>query len=215
MNRFRRSLKDERDVHSRLMQAYPEVPHAWYGALGLVSLGIGIAAIEIFPTQLPVWGFMFAILLSSLWSLPSGILQAMTNQMVHFTRMATLISGYLFPKKPVAHMIFKAAAIMVAGQAVLFCGDMKLGHYMKVPPRIMFLAQTIAVFTSCFVVTLVQNWMFENIVDFCEPTQKDGFVCLSTKTFATSSLIWGSIGPARFFGPGAMSVFRRSSIPQS
>jgi hypothetical protein len=105
MNRFRRSLKDERDVHSRLMQAYPEVPHAWYGALGLVSLGIGIAAIEIFPTQLPVWGFMFAILLSSLWSLPSGILQAMTNQMVHFTRMATLISGYLFPKKPVAHMI--------------------------------------------------------------------------------------------------------------
>jgi OPT family oligopeptide transporter len=188
------------------MLAYPEVPHTWYGILGLISLSMGIAAIKIFPTQLPFWGLLLAVMLSTLWSLPAGMLQAMTNQQIPFVRMSTLIAGYLFRNKPVANMIFKCAGIMVAAQALSFSGNMKLGHYMKVPPRIMFLAQVTATFISCFVVTFVQNQMFEHIVDFCEPTQKDGFVCQSTKIFATTSLIWGGIGPARLFGLGAMSV---------
>jgi OPT family oligopeptide transporter len=206
VSRFGRTLKDERDVHSRLMRAYPEVPHTWYGAVGLLSLITGIIAIKIFPTELPVWGFLFAVVLSALWSLPNGMLLAMTNQQMPFSRMAQLFAGYLFPSKPVACMVFKAAGFMVATQAVLFAGDLKLGHYMKIPPRIMFLAQVIAAFLSCFIVTFVQNWMFENIVDFCDPNQKNGFVCRSTKTFATNSLIWGGIGPARLFAPGKLSV---------
>jgi hypothetical protein len=56
-----------------------------------------------------------------------------------------------------------------ASQAVTFSGNLKLGHYMKIPPRIMFAAQTLAAVISCFVVTAVQNTMFSNIVDICSP----------------------------------------------
>jgi hypothetical protein len=84
MNRFTRTLRDERDIHSRLMQSYPEVPLTWYGIVGLISLGMSIAAIEIFPTQLPVWGLLLAIAFSALWSLPAGMIQAMTNQQMPF-----------------------------------------------------------------------------------------------------------------------------------
>jgi OPT oligopeptide transporter protein len=35
--RFRMSLRDERDVHSHLMQAYPEVPRWWYASVGVTS----------------------------------------------------------------------------------------------------------------------------------------------------------------------------------
>jgi len=58
--------------------------------------------------------------------------------------------------------------------------------------------------TSCIVVVLVQNWMFSNIADFCTKHQANGFMCPSTNTFATASLIWGGIGPRRLFSAGGL-----------
>jgi hypothetical protein len=74
---------------------------------------------------------------------------------------------------------------------------------MKIPPRVMFSVQLAAATVSCFVVLLVQNWVLNNVVDVCMPHQKDGFICASSNTFATSSLIWGGVGPTRIFSPGA------------
>jgi len=48
------------------------------------------------------------------------------------------------------------------------------------------------------------NWQLDNIVGVCEPTQKQRFVCMNTHTFFTSSIIWGSLGPARMYGPGGL-----------
>lgn len=202
--RFRRSLKDERDIHSRLMQAYPEVPHLWYAILGLVSFVLMIITVEIFPTQLPIWALFLALFLAAFLTIPVGMLQAITNQQITLQVMHEMLAGYMLPGKPVANMIFKCVAYIGTNQAVGFSADLKLGHYMKVPPRIMFVAQVIAAFISCFVVTLVQDWMFSNIQDFCTIGQKDGFSCPSTGTFATASMIWGGVGPKRLFSPGAM-----------
>ena len=44
------------------------------------------------------------------------------------------------------------------------------------------------------------NWQLDNIPDICSQEQKDRFVCMSTHTFFTSSIIWGSLGPARMYG---------------
>jgi hypothetical protein len=104
-------------------------------------------------------------------------------------------------------MIFKCIGVQVCGQAASFSGDMKLGHYMKVPPRVMFAAQTIAVIINCFVIERVQTVMLANIPDICTPYQKDGYTCASTNTFATASLVWGGIGPHRLFSPGATYAY--------
>ncbi|KAH7915147.1 OPT oligopeptide transporter [Hygrophoropsis aurantiaca] len=202
--RFRRSLKDERDVHARLMQAYPEVPQLWYAILGCAMIILLFVAIEIFPTELPVWAACVAMALAALLSVPVGMLQAITNQQIALQVLHELAGGYMLPGKPVANMIFKAVAYIGTNQAVGFSGDLKLGHYMKVPPRLMFCAQVMAAFISSFVVIIVQNWMFANVVDICQPTQSDGFICPSTGAFATASLIWGGVGPARLFSPGGM-----------
>lgn len=204
VRRFRSDLRDERDVHSRLMQAYPEVPQWWYASLGITMLLIFIIVVEVFPTDVPIWALCVALLLAALMSVPAGILQAITNQQIGLNVMYELIGGYLLPGKPIAVMIFKAAAFAGTTQAVGFSGDLKLGHYMKIPPRLMFTAQVIAALVSSLVVISVQNWMFANIVDICQPNQPDYFTCPSTSVFATASLIWGGIGPQRIFSPGAM-----------
>jgi OPT family oligopeptide transporter len=200
VRRFRISLKDERDVHSRLMQAYPEVPKWWYTAVGVVSLTMLLVSIEIFPTQLPIWGALFAFGLATVLSLPIAMIQAITNQQVALNVLDEMIVGYALPGRPIANMIYKAIAYVGTNQAVGFAGDLKLGHYMKIPPRMMFLVQVVAAFISCVVSVLTQEWMFAHVVDFCHKHQPNGFVCPSTNTFATASLIWGGIGPRRLFG---------------
>ncbi|KAK0505821.1 glutathione transporter [Armillaria luteobubalina] len=192
VRRFRTSLRDERDVHSRLMQAYREVPSWWYGLVGIISFLLVVIAIEIFPTQLPVWAAFLAFGLSAIAAPP-----------IAFSVMYELIGGFMLPGKPVANVIFKAMGIMGSTQAATFAGDLKLGHYMKIPPRTMFTIQIVAVFVTCFVAVGTQAWMFANVEDMCLPTQKDGFICPTTNIFATASLIWGGIGPARMFGRGS------------
>ncbi|KAG6371674.1 OPT oligopeptide transporter [Boletus reticuloceps] len=204
MKRFRSNLKDERDIHSRLMQAYPEVPQWWYASLGITMLILLFVTVEVYPTDLPIWGVCVALVLAALVSIPVGMIQAITNQQVALNVMFELLAGYILPGKPVALMIFKTVSYAGTNQAVGFAGDLKLGHYMKIPPRLMFTAQVVAAFVSAIVVTLVQDWMFANIVDICQPNQPQFFTCPSTAVFATSSLIWGGIGPQRLFSPGTI-----------
>jgi OPT family oligopeptide transporter len=186
------------------MQVYPEVPQFWYVCTGAVSFILMIATIEIFPTQLPIWALLIALLLVGSLAVPVGMLYAIANQQIALQVVHEMLAGFMVPGRPVANMVFKCVAYMGTNQAVGFSGDLKLGHYMKIPPRMLFMAQVVAAFVSCFVVAVVQDWMYSNITDLCSVNQVDGFSCPSTGTFATASTLWGGIGPARVFGPGQM-----------
>ena len=188
------------------MQSYAEVPAWWYGVVGVISFVFLIIAIHIFPTQLPIWGACIAFFLAMILSLPLSMLQAIANQRVALQVMHELIAGYMLPGRPIANAIFKVIAYTGTDQAIAFAGDLKLGHYMKIPPRTMFTIQIIAAAVSSIVQTSIQDWMLANIADICTSDQKDGFICPHTDLFATATIIWGGIGPARLFGPGKMQV---------
>ena len=49
--------------------------------------------------------------------------------------------GLIYPGRPIANVSFKVYGYMSMAQAVSFLNDFKLGHYMKIPPRSMFLVQ--------------------------------------------------------------------------
>lgn len=184
------------------MLAYPEVPVWWYILVGVVSFIFIAVAIEIFPTGLPIWGAIIAFALAAILAIPVAMLMALTNMQVPLQVMHELIAGYILPGRPVANIIFKTIAYIGTNQAVAFASDLKLGHYMKIPPRIMFMAQTVAVVVASLVSIIVQDWMFAHVPDICTREQANGFVCPSTNTFATASLVWGGVGPARLFSPG-------------
>ncbi|KAJ6486426.1 OPT oligopeptide transporter [Mycena vitilis] len=204
VRRFRSSLKDERDVHSRLMQRYPEVPAWWYIMVGVLSTIFIFIAIEIFPTRLPIWAAALALFIAIIAAIPLAMLQAITNQHIALQVVEEMIAGYALPGRPVANIVFKAISFTGTAQGVAYAGDLKLGHYMKIPPRMMFTIQLVAGVITCFVVTIVQSWMFANVAGICTPDAPDNFVCPSTNVFATASLTWGGISPARLFSPGGL-----------
>ncbi|KAJ7159688.1 small oligopeptide transporter [Mycena filopes] len=198
----RRALHEQPDIHARLMSRYPQVPEWWYLILFLSMFVLGIISIEVWPTQMPVWAFVLALIIAFTYVIPIGMIQAITNQQVGLNVITELIIGYALPGRPVAMMMFKTWGYITMAQALTFTSDFKLGHYMKIPPRPMFWSQVIATIVAGTVQLGVQAWMFTNIKDFCAPNQKDGFICPSTEVFGTASIIWGVIGPRLMFSKG-------------
>ncbi|KAG1865655.1 OPT oligopeptide transporter protein-domain-containing protein [Suillus tomentosus] len=185
----RRSLREQADIHARLMSRYPQVPDWWYLSLFTLMFALGVVSIEIWPTEMPVWAFVIALLIALTYVIPCGMIQAITNQQIGLK--------YSLPGKPVAMMLFKTFGYISMAQALTFTSDLKLGHYMKIPPRKMFWCQIVAAIVAGTAQLGVQSWMFSNIPDMCSATQKDGFTCPSVEVFGTASIIWGVIGPER------------------
>ena len=58
--------------------------------------------------------------------------------------IAQFIIGYVLPGKPIANLLFKIYGRISTVHALSFLSDLKLGHYMKIPPRCMYTAQVIS-----------------------------------------------------------------------
>ncbi|KAJ5329424.1 hypothetical protein N7452_009814 [Penicillium brevicompactum] len=201
--RFKNVKHGGEDVHRRLMRVYDEVPDWWYGVLTVVVLGLGIFTTKYWDTELPVWGFIVVCFgLAVLLIVPEGILQGTTNQRVFLNIITELIAGYAWPGKPIANLMVKCYGYNAVKHGMDFAQDLKLGQYMKIPPRVLFFGQIYASILATATQTGVLRWMMGHIEGLCEPTNKQRFTCNGSKVMYNASLIWGTIGPQRMFQSG-------------
>lgn len=203
-NQVRRVKTEEKDVHARLMEQYKDTSQWWYAIVFVVFFGLSIATIRGWNTEMPVFALVIALLIAAFFLLPIGIIYALTNISVGLNVITEFIIGYMLPGKPIAMMFFKTFGYITNNQAITFAQDMKLGHYMKVAPRIMFSAQFVATIWGSLVQICVLKWAQGNIKDICEPHQKSHFTCPGSRVFFNASVIWGVIGPQRMFSSGQM-----------
>ncbi|RMY11651.1 hypothetical protein D0868_03021 [Hortaea werneckii] len=174
-SRFRLARKKEpNDVHMRLMSKYHEAPQWWYAALFVLGMAFGLATVLGYSSQLPWWA------------------------------ISPYLAGFMIPGKPIGVMIFKVYSTIVLGQAQTYSQDLKLAHYMKVPPRITFWAQVVMTLWASIVQIAVMNWTLGSIDGVCSAEQPSHFTCPNGRTFFSSSITWGVIGPQRMFGPGSI-----------
>ncbi|KAF9929717.1 hypothetical protein BGZ67_006168 [Mortierella alpina] len=200
---WRQSRDHSEDVHHKLMQAYPEVPDWWYAALFVVMTAVAIITCEVWDYKLPWWGVLLAIFLAAFFSLPVGLIQAITNQQPGLNIITEYVIGYILPGRPIANVTFKTLGYISMAQAMTFTSDLKLGHYMKIPPRAMFWAQLLGTVIAGLVNLLTANWLLRTQHDVCTDDNAL-FSCPSANTFYSASVIWGVISPNRMFGPTSM-----------
>ncbi|XP_059073909.1 oligopeptide transporter 5 [Cryptomeria japonica] len=197
------TLKDtSMDVHTRLMRTnYKPVPQWWFLIVLIVMMAGALWACEGFnkQLQLPWWGILFACALASFFTLPIGIITATTNQQPGLNIITEYFIGYLYPGRPFANVSFKTYGYISMVQALAFLGDFKLGHYMKIPPRSMFLVQISGTAIASTVYYLTSWWLLDTVPHIC--TQKNSnFTCPGDRVFYNASVIWGVVGPRRMFG---------------
>uniref|UniRef100_A0A7N0UCG8 Oligopeptide transporter 1 n=1 Tax=Kalanchoe fedtschenkoi TaxID=63787 RepID=A0A7N0UCG8_KALFE len=132
------------DVHTRIMKKnYEPVPQWWFYTILIIVIGLALFTCEGFgkQLQLPYWGVMLAVGLALVFTLPIGVITATTNQQPGLNVITELIIGYMYPGRPLANVAFKTYGYISMSQAIMFLSDFKLGHYMKIPPKSMFIVQ--------------------------------------------------------------------------
>ncbi|XP_031248634.1 oligopeptide transporter 4-like [Pistacia vera] len=113
------------------------------------------------------------------------------------------VMGIIYPGKPIANVCFKTYGYISMAQAISFLSDFKLGHYMKIPPRSMFLVQFIGTILAGTINLTVAWWLLTSIENICQDDLLpvgSPWTCPGDRVFFDASVIWGLVGPKRIFG---------------
>lgn len=203
--RFRLARKQEpHDVHMHLMSKYHEAPDWWYAALFVVAAAFGLATVLGYPSQCPWWAYFVSLIIAFVFIIPCCMILGITNIQLSLNVISPYLAGYMIPGRPIGVMIFKVYSTIVLGQAQVYSQDLKLAHYMKIPPRTTFSAQVVMTLWASIVQVAVLNWTLGTISGACEEEQASNFTCPNGRTFFSSSITWGVIGPQRMFGLGSI-----------
>ncbi|KAJ0967463.1 hypothetical protein J5N97_024380 [Dioscorea zingiberensis] len=135
------------DVHGRIMKRnYEPVPQWWFVAILVISLSLSFFTCEGFngQLQLPYWGLLLACAMALFFLFPVAVLIATTNSGPGIGVITEMFFGYLYPGRPLANMTFRCYGVTGMDQALWFISDFKLGYYMKIPPKSMFIMQLTA-----------------------------------------------------------------------
>ncbi|KAK7046359.1 OPT-domain-containing protein [Favolaschia claudopus] len=192
------------DVHVRLMMAYTEVPEWQYLVILIAAIALGAAGIGAYPTETSPAVVLYGVFLAAIFVIPIGIILAITNVQITLNVLAELFGGLWFPGNAVAMNYFKSYGYVTTAHTLNFAQDLKLAHYMHIPPVHTFWAQIYATIVSSFVCIAILNFQMTKIDGVCTPTQADHFTCPGINTFFTASVLWGTLGPKRMFGAGGI-----------
>ncbi|KAJ4962339.1 hypothetical protein NE237_022278 [Protea cynaroides] len=214
--RYRQAYKGKVDIHTRLMRRYPDIPQWWFYLLLVLCLAVALVlciAMES-QVQMPWWGLLFGSALAFSFTLPISIISATTNQTPGLNIITEYLMGIIYPGRPIANVCFKVYGYMSMAQAVSFLNDFKLGHYMKIPPRSMFLVQFLGTMIAGTINVAVAWWLLDSIPNICNVDvlpPNSPWTCPSDRVFFDASVIWGLVGPKRIFGSegvyGALNWF--------
>ncbi|KAF2717787.1 isp4 protein [Polychaeton citri CBS 116435] len=205
-NAFQSRREEYEDPYLDLMSIHPRVPHWWYLLLLGVCTALAIGTLYGGDLALPWWGFILISLISLLFTFPNGILWGVANQQVGMTFLSEVISGWLFAGKPLAVLTSLTYSRQILEQNLNLTNDYKFGFYMKIPEREMFVAQVYGTLLGPF----INYGMMRVIIDRIGKETLKGatehsvtWLALKTRDFYSLSVLWGVIGPAKFFGSGS------------
>ena len=188
------------DVHNRLMRKYPEVPEWWYLLCLVGAIACGIGGIVGWDTETSPGVIFYGLALCLVFVVPVGIIKAMTGIEVTLNVLAEFIGGSFVQGNALAMNYFKSFGYVTCAHAIWFSNDLKLAHYVKIPPRHTFAAQMIATFLSTLVCIGVLNFQILTIDGVCTPDAQYKLTCPGVNTFFTASVLWGTVGPDKIWG---------------
>ncbi|CAF1664976.1 unnamed protein product, partial [Adineta ricciae] len=199
LKQFRSSLNDNSDdIHAKLMSRYDEAPCWWYMTLFVVAFTLATLVCH-FGDLMPWYHMFTAVTIAFVFVLPTGIVQALTNQSIELSPITELIAGFLMPGKPIANVTFKTYGSITHHQALSLISDLKFGHYMKIPPRAIFVTQLTSTVVAGVVNYVSAIYIMDTVPHICT-LENPNWKCPKANVFYSASIIWGAIGPAKIFG---------------
>ncbi|KAI9284990.1 OPT oligopeptide transporter protein-domain-containing protein [Umbelopsis sp. AD052] len=201
--RQRDSRASRSDKLSQIMSKYPEVPLLWWAILFVLSFVTILITIIEGGFGVPIWTFVVAVLFGALCVVPMGYIFAISNYQVQVGVFNELLFGYMAPGlHPTVSLFYRciAAETWYRAQSILL--DMKLGHYMMIPPRLVFFSQVFGTFLGSPINYAVIRWVVNSKRPYLDGTLTDPngqYSGQAAKSYYTSSTQYGLIGPKILF----------------
>ncbi|KAJ5885359.1 OPT oligopeptide transporter [Penicillium taxi] len=136
----RKGRYDDRH-HEHMEKHYKEVPWWWYGIILLLSFILGLIVVLKEDISLPAWAYIVSLVIGTIIAPFSTILYARYGNGIATNNLSKMLAGLMLPGRPVGNMYFAAWSHNVISNAVNLSNDLKMGEYLKIPPRVMFLTQ--------------------------------------------------------------------------
>ncbi|KAI8840343.1 OPT oligopeptide transporter protein-domain-containing protein [Chytriomyces cf. hyalinus JEL632] len=194
---------DAHDVHNRIMSAYWDPPDWMFLVFAAGMIGLTFIVSLFTPFEIPWWGVLLNVALTSLLIVPVGIIAGISGITIGISVLAEFLMGSIIPGHTVAVMAFKSLALNNLNQGLTLVMGLKLGHYLHVPPVAVISAQFLGTFINAVVATGVTWWMMFYSGDLLD-AHHGSWQYIAYQSFYSDGAIWGAIGPVRFFGVGSI-----------
>jgi OPT family oligopeptide transporter len=133
--------RSQPDPHYQAMKKYKEAPWWWYLILLVLSFVAGLIVVFKGETTLPWWSFIVALIFGTFITPFSTLLFARMGNGIATNQLMKMVAGAINPGRPVANLYFSMWSHDVISTSINLAGDLKMGQYLKIPPRVMFLTQ--------------------------------------------------------------------------
>ncbi|KAK7532799.1 peptide transporter [Phyllosticta citribraziliensis] len=143
VRQYKRARKGTYDDphHEHMAKHYKEVNWTWYVGVLLISFILGLVVVLKENITLSAGGFIVSLALGIFIAPFSTILYSRFGTGIATNNLSKMMAGLILPGRPVGNMYFAAWSHNVISSCVDLCNDLKLGEYLKIPPRVMFLTQ--------------------------------------------------------------------------
>lgn len=142
--------KTQPDRHYQAMRKYKEAPHWWYLLLLAISFVFGLVVVLTQQTTLTWYSYVVSLALGTIVAPFSGVLYALLGNGISTNNLTKMIGGVVSPGRPLANLYFYAWSHSTIAQVINLSNDLKMGQYLKIPPRAMFVTQVIGTVFGAF-----------------------------------------------------------------
>ncbi|CAG8358838.1 unnamed protein product [Penicillium salamii] len=193
------SLPGRSKAYSEDDRGDPDVPVWWYLVGCVIALFMAIFAVEWWDVELRWYGVLLACLVALVFYPPLALVYATANLKINIDIFCRIVAGFVFEGKVLANIWFFDIGYITTIKGLYFAQDMKLAYYCHIPQRKLFLVQCVGMVVGTLSSLGVLNWALNHITGVCTTDAVNGFSCPFSRTHFNTSLIWGAIGPRRYF----------------
>ncbi|KAJ5851287.1 uncharacterized protein N7529_010672 [Penicillium soppii] len=193
------SLPRRSRAHSEDDRGDPDVPLWWYLVCCVLALFMAMFAVEWWDVDLRWYGVLLACVVALVFYPPLALVYATANLKINIDIFCRIVAGFVFEGKVLANIWFFDIGYITTIKGLYFAQDMKLAYYCHIPQRKLFLVQFVGMIVGTLSSLGVLNWALNHISGICTSAAVNGFTCPYSSTHFNTSLIWGAVGPRRYF----------------
>ncbi|KAI5962119.1 OPT7 [Candida pseudojiufengensis] len=194
------------DRLNKRQSVYKDVPLYWFAILFgscFITLLVIFATDSLF---MPWWCLFVALAFGVVIVTPLCWLYALTNFQLPIGTFNELIYGYMIQTRSKRHPAGATVYGALAGDLFYRCqyilNDQKIGHYMQLPPKAVFISQIFGEILGVPINYAAFKWVVSSKKQYLDGTLKDPsniWTGQSISSYQTTAIQYVVLGPARMF----------------